>query len=321
MKRIVVTAPQLTDIVARELDGCEIIGGDHAMTREELAEQIVEADALLSSLSDPLDADMLARATKLEVIGQCAAGFNNIDVDAARGRGIVVTTTPGVLHETTADLAFGLMLMVTRRLGEAERYVRAKQPWHYDHTFMLGMGLQGATLGIIGLGQIGEAMARRAAAFGMDVVYTARHDKDTSAIDATNPNTAPTRRVELDELLRTSDVVSVHCPLTEQTRHIIDAEALTAMKSTAYLVNTARGACVDEKALVTALRNGEIAGAGLDVYENEPDIELELYDMDNVVLLPHIGSAARRTREKMTELAARNIAAVLGGKDALTPVG
>lgn len=298
----------------------ELVGGDHFMTREELESVIADADAVLSSLSDPLDVEMLAGAPKLKVIGQCAAGFNNIDLDAATSHGIVVTTTPGVLHEATADLAFGLMLMATRRLGEAERLVRAGTPWRYDHTFMLGQGLQGATLGIIGLGQIGEAMARRGAAFGMNVVYNARHDHDVAAIDATNPHTEPTRRVELDELLATSDVVSLHCPLTPETTHVINAAALTQMKPTAFVINTARGACIDENALVAALRAGEIAGAGLDVYEHEPSITPGLLEMDNVVLLPHIGSATRQTRGVMSALAARNILAVLDGRPAETPV-
>lgn len=298
----------------------DVVGGVHFMTREELESLIVDADALLTSLSDPLDAAMLARAPRLKVIGQCAAGFNNIDLAAATAAGITVTTTPGVLHEATADLAFGLMLMVTRRLGEAERLVRAGTPWRYDHTFMLGAGLQGATLGIVGLGQIGEAMARRGAAFGMNVVYQARSDHDTSAIDATNPHTAATRRVDLDELLATSDVVSLHCPLTPATTHLIDAAALAAMKETGYLINTARGACVDENALLEALREGRIAGAGLDVYEHEPSITPGLLELENVVLLPHIGSATRQTRGVMSALAARNILAVLAGKPAETPV-
>lgn len=319
MARIIVTAPQMPDALEL-LSDHDLVGGDHFMTREELEGAIVDADAVLSSLSDPLDAAMLARAPRLKVIGQCAAGFNNIDLDAATKQGIVVTTTPGVLHEATADLAFGLMLMATRRLGEAERLVRAGTPWRYDHTFMLGAGLQGATLGVIGLGQIGEAMARRGAAFGMDVVYTARHDHDTSAVDATNPHTAPTRRVELDELLRVSDVVSLHCPLTPETTHVIDSAALKKMKPTAFVVNTARGACIDEQALVEALRAGEIAGAGLDVYEHEPSITPGLTELENVVLLPHIGSATRQTRGVMSALAARNILAVLDGRPAETPV-
>lgn len=298
----------------------DVVGGDHFMDRAELESLIGDADALLTSLSDPLDAEMLARADRLKVIGQCAAGFNNIDLDAATARGIVVTTTPGVLHEATADLAFGLMLMVTRRLGEAERLVRAGTPWRYDHTFMLGAGLQGATLGIVGLGQIGEAMARRGAAFGMDVVYVARHDHDVSAIDAVNSHTAATRRVDLQELLAVSDVVSLHCPLTPQTGHLIDADALATMKDSAFLINTARGGCVDEAALAHALQTGQIAGAGLDVYEHEPTITPALLEMDNVVALPHIGSATRQTRGVMSALAARNILEVLAGRPAETPV-
>ena len=194
MARIIVTAPQLMSVVNEELPGHEVVGGDHAMDRQELSDQIATADALLTSLSDPLDAEMISKGKNLKVIGQCAAGFNNIDLDAAKQAGVVVTSTPGVLHEATADLAFTLLLEVTRRTGEAERWVRSGKAWRYDHTFMLGAGLQGATLGIIGLGQIGEAMARRAAAFGMNVIYNARHEKNVMAIDAVNPNTQPTRR-------------------------------------------------------------------------------------------------------------------------------
>jgi len=320
MARIIVTAPQLMSVVNEELAGHEVVGGDHLMDRQELSNQVVTADAMLTSLSDPLDAEMIGKGKNLKVIGQCAAGFNNIDLDAARRAGIVVTSTPGILHDTTADLAFTLLLEVTRRTGEAERWVRAGKAWHYDHTFMLGAGLQGATLGIIGLGQIGEAMARRGAAFGMNVIYNARHEKDVAAVDAVNPNTQPTRRVELDDLFANSAVVSLHCPLTDETRHLVDADALAAMKKTAYLVNTARGACVDEAALVEALKAGAIAGAGLDVFEDEPTISADLLTMENVVLLPHIGSAALPTRAAMSRLAARNIAKVLDGKPAETPV-
>ena len=319
MAKILVTAPQLPEALEVLAAEHEVIGGHGFLTRDELATQIVGVDAILSALSDPLDAEMIALAgPQLKVIAQCAAGFNNIDVAAAKERGIQVSTTPGVLHEATADTAFTLMLMVTRRAGEAERWVRAHKPWRYDHTFMLGTGLQGATLGIIGLGQIGEAMARRGAAFGMNVVYTARHDKDVAAIDATNPNTAPTRRVELEELLEISDVVSLHCPLTPETHHIIDAAALDRMKDSAFLINTARGACVDEAALVEALQAGRIAGAGLDVFEQEPTINPALYEMENVVLLPHIGSATHQTRGVMSRLAVDNILDVLAGRPART---
>ncbi|MDU2269394.1 MAG: D-glycerate dehydrogenase [Winkia neuii] len=313
MGKIVVTAPQLPAGLEL-LSDHQVVGGDHFMDRAELSEQIRDADALLSSLSDPLDAQLLQEAKNLKVIGQCAAGFNNIDVAAAKKAGITVTTTPGVLHEATADLAFTLLLQVTRRTSEAERLVRAGKSWRYDHTFMLGMGLQGDTLGIVGLGQIGEAMARRGAAFGMNILYSAHSDKDTSRIGGN------VCRVDNDELIASSDVVSLHCPLTEETRHLIDADALKAMKQSAYLVNTARGACVDEQALVRALKEGQIAGAGLDVYEDEPKISPELLEMENVVLLPHIGSATRQTRDKMSALTARNILAVLSGEKAETPL-
>ncbi len=319
MARILVTAPQLPEALDLLTVTHEVIGGQEFMTRDEIASYIGGVDAILSALSDPLDAEMISLAGPgLKIIAQCAAGFNNIDVAAAKQRGIQVSTTPGVLHETTADTAFMLMLMVTRRAGEAERWVRDHKPWRYSHTFMLGTGLQGAQLGIIGLGQIGEAMGRRAAVLGMDVVYSSRSDKDLSAIDGVNPDTAPTRRVELGELLETSDVVSLHCPLTPETRHIIDAAALARMKDTAFLVNTARGACVDEAALVDALNSGSIAGAGLDVYEDEPTINPALYEMDNVVLLPHIGSATRQTRWMMSKLAIDNITDVLAGRPART---
>lgn len=320
MAKIIVTHPQIDEALEQLRHDHEVIGGYEFMSAEQLAEEIVDADALLSGLSDPLDAKMLAKAKKLKVIGQCAAGFNNVDIEAAKKAGIVVTTTPGVLHESTADLAFALLLATTRRTGEAERHVRARKPWRYDHTFMLGKCIQGATLGIIGLGQIGEAMARRAAAFGMNVVYTAHSDKDTSAIDATNPNTAPTRRVSNEELIKISDVISLHCPLTDETRHILSEEAFANMKDGVYIVNTARGTCIDERALVAALKSGKVAGAGLDVFENEPQIEPELYEMENVVLLPHIGSAATETRIKMTDLAIANIELVLSGKEPKTPV-
>lgn len=319
MARILVTHPQMPQPL-KLLGSHEVVTSDHVLSDAELSAQIGDFDAVLTCLNDRLDAEMIAKATRLKIIAQCAAGYNNIDLRAASQAGIIVTSTPGVLHEATANLAFTLMLMVTRRTGEAERLVRARAPWHFDHSFMLGMGIQGATLGIIGLGQIGEAMARRGASVGMNIIYTAHSDKDVTAIDATNPNTAPTRRVSTDELLETSDVVSLHCPLNEETRHLIDRQALEKMKSSAYLINTARGACVDEKALTEALAAGKIAGAGLDVYEDEPRINEALYAMENVVLLPHIGSAEAPTRAKMTELAVKNIIGVIDGGEPLTPV-
>ncbi len=204
---------------------------------------------------------------------------------------------------------------MTRRFGEGERLLRSRTPWEFDLGFLLGTGIQGKTLGIVGLGQIGTAVARRARAFGMSIVYTGRRRADTDVereLDA--------RYLTLEELLRESDVVSLHCPLTPQTRHLIDADALATMKPTAYLINTTRGAVVDEAALADALANGVIAGAGLDVFEKEPEVHPTLLELDNVALTPHLGSATRETRTAMAMLAARNAVAVLRGDDPLTPV-
>ncbi len=225
------------------------------------------------------------------------------------------TNTPGVLTDATADIAFALILMATRRLGEGERLIRAQQPWNWHMRFMLGSGIQGKTLGIVGLGQIGAATARRARAFGMGVVYSGRRRADEALereLDA--------RCVTLDELLATADVVSLHCPLTDETRHLITAARLRQMKPTATLVNTTRGPVVDEGALAVALRDGVIASAGLDVFEREPEVHPDLLELENVVLIPHLGSATVETRAAMGELAARNAIAVLRGEEPPTPV-
>jgi lactate dehydrogenase-like 2-hydroxyacid dehydrogenase len=224
---------------------------------------------------------------------------------ALAARGISVTNTPGVLTEATADLTFGLILGLTRRLGEGERLIRAGKPWSFHLGFLLGSGLQGKTLGIVGYGQIGQAVARRAQAFGMDVVHSGRSTKDGLA---------------LPELLGRADVVSLHCPLTAETHHLIDAAALRAMKPGAYLINTTRGPVVDESALADALEAGEIAGAALDVFEREPDVEQRLLRLENVVLTPHLGSATVETRTAMAVLAAKNVVAVLTGNPPLTAV-
>jgi lactate dehydrogenase-like 2-hydroxyacid dehydrogenase len=215
-----------------------------------------------------------------------------------------------VLTDATADLAFGLLLAVTRRLGEGERLVRARTPWSFHLGFLLGSGLQGKTLGIVGLGQIGRAVARRAAAFGLQTVYSGRSAKPDFDGEF----------VSFDELLRRSDFVSLHCPLTPETRHLIDARALRAMKPGAYLVNTTRGPVVDESALADALEAGEIAGAALDVFEAEPDVEPRLLGREDVVLTPHLGSATVETRTAMAVLAARNVTSVLAGDEPLTEV-
>ncbi len=249
------------------------------------------------------------------MVANVAVGYDNVDVAACAARGVVCTNTPGVLTDATADLALGLILASTRRLGEAERMVRAGGTWSWSMFFMLGSGLQGKTLGIIGLGQIGTATARRARAFGMRIAYTGRRQADAgleAELEAT--------RLDLDELLATADVVSIHCPLSDATRHLIDARRLGLMKPTAYLINCARGPIVAEAALAQALRDGTIAGAGLDVFEHEPAIEPELFELENVVLLPHLGSATIETRTAMGVLAARNAVAILAGEPPLTPI-
>jgi glyoxylate reductase len=245
-----------------------------------------------------------------------AVGYDNVDVEAAAARGVVVTNTPGVLTDATADLAMGLLLAVTRRLGEGERLLRAGTPWGWAMDFMLGSGLQGKTLGVVGLGAIGQATARRARAFGMDIAYTTRSRADAEVEAALGG----ARWMGLEELLGAADVVSLHCPLTAETHHLIDADALRAMQPTAYLVNTARGPVVDEAALVEALRARVIAGAALDVFEHEPAVDPGLLDLDNVVIAPHLGSATVETRTAMAMLAARNALAVLAGEEAPTPV-
>jgi glyoxylate reductase len=282
---------------------------DRALETGELHAAVRGADAIVTMLHDRVDDAFLAAAgEQLRVVANVAVGYDNVDVDAARRHGVTVTNTPGVLTDATADLAIALLLAVTRRLGEGERLIRAQQPWAWAIDFMLGRGLRGKTLGIVGYGEIGQATAQRARAFGMEVVYTKR-----------SPGGEP-GQVAFDELLERSHAVSLHCPLTPETRHLIDADALARMRDDAYLVNTARGPVVDEAALAVALRDGVIAGAALDVFEHEPEVHPGLVGLDNAVLVPHLGSATLETRTAMAELAAANVIAVLAGDDPLTPV-
>jgi glyoxylate reductase len=276
---------------------------------------LADAQVAVTLLTDRVDGAFLDAAPNLVLIANVAVGYNNIDVAACTARGITVTNTPGVLTDATADLAMGLLLMISRRLGEGERLIRSGASWKWGMFMMLGTGLQGRRLGIIGMGGIGEAMATRANAFGMEIVY---HNR--KAVDPEIEKRLGASLVSLDELLATSDVVSLNCPYSEATHHLIDAAALGSMRHTSFLINTARGPIVDEAALVDALVAGEIAGAGLDVFENEPDVHPGLFNLDNVVLVPHLGSATHETRGAMANLAANNVAAVLGGNNALTAV-
>lgn len=318
MSRIVVTGrvPDPALELLRAEHEVDLWDSEEQIPREELLRRVVGADALVTLLTERVDAELLdAAGDQLQVVANVAVGYNNVDVAACADRGVVVTNTPEVLTEATADIAFALVLMATRRLGEGERVIRSRTPWQWGMFYLLGSGLQGKTLGVLGMGAIGQATARRARAFGMEVVYHSRSDCDPGVAAELGA-----RRLELEELLRTADVVSLHCPYGEATHHLIGAEQLALMKGTAYLVNTARGPIVDEAALVEALRSGSIAGAGLDVFEDEPVVHEGLLGLDNVVLLPHLGSATIETRTAMAVLAADNALAVLAGEPPPTPV-
>jgi glyoxylate reductase len=277
--------------------------------REALFGALPGASALLATVTEKIDAGILASAgRRLRIVANMAVGYDNIDVQAATERGIAVTNTPGVLDETTADTAFMLLLAAARRLGEGERLLRAGE-WHaWGPKQLTGPDVWGKTLGIVGMGGIGEAVARRARGFGMNIVYYARSEKPNAEEEL------GAERRDLDDLLRESDFVSVHTPLTEDTRHMIGSRELSLMGESAVLVNTSRGPVVDEAALAEALATGTIFAAGLDVYEEEPKVHPRLVELENVVLAPHIGSASTETRDKMASVAAENIVAVLKGE-------
>ena len=307
-------------------DSTERLAADHdlayrdveaPMPRDELLVRVAGVDAVVAVLVDRVDAELLdAAGSQLRVVANVAVGYDNVDLPACAERGVLVTNTPGVLTDATADIAMALVLMTTRGLGAAERRVRTGEPWGWSLTGHLGTSLRGRTLGIVGPGAIGLATARRAKAFGMEILLTGRSEPDPRAVEGLGAFV-----VGLPELLGASDVVSLHCPLTPETRHLIAAHELRAMKRTAHLVNTSRGPVVDEGALVAALELGEIAGAGLDVYEEEPHVHPGLLHRDDVVLLPHVGSATLETRSAMADLAVDNVLAVLAGREPLTPVG
>jgi glyoxylate reductase len=316
--RIVVTGrvPEAALDLLREAGELDAHMQETALSLEELHAAIAGAEAVVTLLSDRVDEAFLdAAGPQLRVVANVAVGYNNIDVAACARRGVLVTNTPGVLTDATADIAMALILMVTRRLGEGERVIRSRAGWRWHMHYMLGTGLQGKTLGIVGLGQIGTATARRARAFGMQIAYSGRRRAD-EALEAE----LEARFIDFDELLARSDVVSLHCPLTPETQHLITGERLLQMRSDAFLVNTTRGPVVDEAALAEALSSGVIAGAGVDVFENEPEVHPGLLELENAVLIPHLGSATIETRTAMAVLAARNAAAVLRGDEPLTPV-
>jgi glyoxylate reductase len=284
--------------------------GEKGLTPGDLRERLQGKRGVVVLLGDRFDPPAVDAGTDLKVIANVAVGYDNLDVAYARSKGIVCTNTPDVLTDAVADYTWALILAITRRLGEGERIVRRGEwkGWAFD--FMLGTSLRDKQLGILGAGRIGGAVAARAAAFGMRIAVSSR----------TRVDWPDAEWMTFDRLLATSDVVSLHVPLTPETRQLIDQRALARMKRTAYLVNTTRGPVVDEAALAWALRERLIAGAALDVFEREPEVHADLLPLENVVLAPHLGSATRETRLAMADLAVRNVIAVLTGNPALTPI-
>jgi len=288
----------------------DVYVGDTPISPDELRARVADKDALVCLLTDRVDAPLLNAAPKLRIVSNVAVGYNNIDVGAARARGVVITNTPDVLTDSVADFTWALILAVTRRLAEGERLLRRGEWKGWALDFMLGSELRGKQIGLVGVGRIGRAVAARAPAFGMRVAYTSR--SETPLVGG--------EPLSLDRLLNTSDVVSLHVPLTPETRHLIDKRALARMKRSAYLVNTARGPVVDEEALAWALGQHLLAGAALDVYENEPAVHPDLLRLENVLLVPHMASGTTETRTAMADLAVENVIAVLAGRPPLTPV-
>jgi glyoxylate reductase len=314
MAKIVVTGKIPAGGLARLKADHDVLAweSEEAISRSELLQMVAGADAIVSLLTEKIDAELLTAAgSQLKSVSNVAVGYNNIDVPACKERGVLVTNTPGVLTEATADIAMALILMCTRRLGEGERVIRAQQPWQWGMFYMLGMGLQGRQLGIVGMGQIGLATARRAKAFGMNIAYTRR-----APLESDVEKDLAAKFMSMDELIESSDVLSIHCPYSPATHHLISENQLARMKPSAFLINTARGPIVDEQALVDALKAGKIAGAGLDVFEHEPIVNPGLLELDNAVLIPHLGSATVETRAAMADIAATNALAILAGQTA-----
>ena len=316
---LIVVSGRIPDAGVDALRGSGEVWGwndDEPIPVDELYRRIAGAHAVLTLLTTKVDDAFLdATGPQLQVVSNVAVGYNNIDVPACARRGVVATNTPGVLTDATADIAFGLILMTTRRLAEGERLIRSGVPWRFGMFMMLGTGIQERRLGIVGMGAIGQAVARRARAFGMTIAYSNR-----SSVAPDVETELGAARLPLDELLATSDIVSINCPYSPETHHLIGAPQLARMQPGAFLINTARGPIIDETALVAALQTGAIAGAGLDVYEHEPQLADGLRELDNVVLIPHLGSATVETRTAMAMLAARNTVAVLAGDEPPTAI-
>ena len=318
MAKIVVTG-KIPEVALEKLKKShEVIswGEETPISRDELLKRVSGANVIVSLLTEKIDEEVLTSAgNDLKAVCNVAVGYNNIDVAACKNKNVLVTNTPGVLTDATADIAMALILMTTRRLSEGERVIRNQDPWAWGMFYMLGSSIQNQTLGIVGMGQIGVATAVRAKSFGMKIIYTRRN-----RLDEKIEKELSAQYVSLDELLQQSDIVSLHCPYSTETHHLISDAQLSKMKKTSYLINTARGPIVNEEALANALINKTIAGAGLDVYENEPKVNEKLLKLDNVVLLPHLGSATVETRTAMATTAANNALEILSGNKPLNPV-
>ncbi|MBE9505838.1 MAG: D-glycerate dehydrogenase [Chloroflexi bacterium] len=282
---------------------------DGQLPREELLTAVADVEALVCLPSERIDAELLDTAPNLRVVSNYAVGFNNVDVDAATARGVMVTNTPDVVTDATADLAWAILMAIARDVLVVDRFARSGEWKEWRPEAFIAADITGTTLGIVGLGRIGQAMARRAAGFDMRVLYS-----DVHRADRETERRLGAEFVERDSLLRESDFVTLHVPLNDATRHLIGERELSLMKPTAYLVNASRGPIVDEQALVRALRSHEIAGAALDVYENEPRLAEGLAALDNVILIPHLGANSRRTRDMMAGMTVENVVAALSGE-------
>jgi len=309
--KVLVTAKLPQGVIQEIADQFDVQANEKTQpfSRDELLERVGGIDGLLSTITDRIDEEVYDRAPGLRIVANYGVGFDNIDIPGATARGIMVTNTPGVVTNATADITFALILAVARRIVEGDRMTRSGGFKSWAPMHFLGTEVTGKTLGIVGLGRIGRAVARRARSFDMEVLYFSRNPLKRTEEEELGVAFAP-----LEDLLARSDFVSLHVPLTPQTRHLISHKELSLMKPSAFLINTSRGPVVHEKDLVEVLKQGRIRGAGLDVYENEPALTPGLVDLDNVVLLPHLGSATVETRTRMAEMAAANLLAGLRGE-------
>jgi glyoxylate reductase len=310
--KVLVTRPIREEPTRRLRERCDVTidENDFGIPRDELLTMVAGFDALITMLTERVDAELLAAAgPQLKIVANHAVGFDNVSLPDCTAAGVMATNTPDVLTETTADTAFALLMTAARRVGEGERFLRAHTPWIWGPLMMLGRDVHHKTIGIVGFGRIGQAVARRARGFGMEVIYA-----DAFQLPADVEAQTGARRVDLDELLERADFVSIHTNLTPETRHLFGAEQFKRMRDTAVLVNTSRGPVVDEAALTDALESGEIFAAGLDVFENEPAVDEKLLGLENVVVIPHLGSATVDTRDAMGHLAVDNVFASLDGE-------